>query len=354
MAFLLAFLALVIERLFGYPDRLLQAIGHPVIWIGSLMAFLTVFYALVENDLRRVVTYALQTQLGLIVIGIGIGTALSLNGAVLHAAMGIFYIALLLMALGAVMERAGTAKATELGGLASRMPWTTGFALVGGAAISAFPLMNGYISKSPILSAAAQEGLTLPWLAMMFASVGIFIAVAIRLPRLAFFGEPRSQHEHVREAPQNMIAAMATTATFCLLAGLMPGMIYELAPYAFEYRPYTADKLIEQLQLLAFAGLAAWWLAGRGRFPVLRAGRALDSDWIYLRAAPAVVSGIRHRGGRVWHGAVQILRWPLVMTVRAISHHHGPQGVLARTWPTGSMVFWVAVILAGSLLVYYF
>ncbi|MHA1554595.1 MAG: proton-conducting transporter transmembrane domain-containing protein, partial [Alphaproteobacteria bacterium] len=117
-----------------------------LIWIGATMAVLPIFYAVIENDLRRVLAYSLNNQLGFMVAGIGIGTTLAINGAVSHAFAHILYKALLFMAMGAVLYRTGTAKGSELGGLYKTMPWTTGFCIVGAASISAFPLLSGFVT----------------------------------------------------------------------------------------------------------------------------------------------------------------------------------------------------------------
>ena len=113
-----------------------------LIWIGAIMTAFPIFYAVIENDLRRVLAYSLNNQLGFMVVGIGIGTELSLNGTAAHAFSHILYKALLFMSMGAVLYRTGTIKGSELGGLYKTMPWTTGFCMVGAASISAFPLFS--------------------------------------------------------------------------------------------------------------------------------------------------------------------------------------------------------------------
>ena len=112
------------------------------------MTAFPIFFAVIENDLRRVLAYSLNNQLGFMVAGVGIGTQLAINGAVSHAFAHILYKALLFMAMGAVLYRVGTAKGSELGGLYKSMPWTTGFCIVGSAAISGFPLFSGFVTKS--------------------------------------------------------------------------------------------------------------------------------------------------------------------------------------------------------------
>ena len=109
-----------------------------LIWIGAVMTAFPVFFAVIENDLRRVLAYSLNNQLGFMIVAIGIGTELALNGAVAHAFAHILYKALLFMSIGSVMYRVGTAKATELGGLYKSMPLTMIFCIIGAMSISAF------------------------------------------------------------------------------------------------------------------------------------------------------------------------------------------------------------------------
>ena len=108
-----------------------------LIYIGAAMALFPVFYAIIENDFRRLLAYALNQQLWFMVIGIGIGTTLAINGAVAHAFVSTLYKALLFMSMGAVLYRVGTVKGSELGGLYRSMPLTTVFCIIGAASISA-------------------------------------------------------------------------------------------------------------------------------------------------------------------------------------------------------------------------
>jgi multicomponent Na+:H+ antiporter subunit D len=156
--------------------------------IGAVMAVFPIYYGLIANDLRRVLSYALICQLGFMVVGIGIGTELSLNGTTSHALASILYKALLFMATGAVLHRVGTIEASDLGGLYKSMPWTAGFCIVGAASISALPLFSGFVSKGMTVDAAMYEGHFWTWIALMAASVGVFHFTAIRVPYLAFFG----------------------------------------------------------------------------------------------------------------------------------------------------------------------
>lgn len=260
-----------------------------LIWIGAVMTVFPIFFAVIENDLRRTLAYSLNNQLGFMVVGIGIGTPLALNGAVSHAFAHILYKGLLFMSMGAVLHRTGTAKATELGGLYKSMPWTAAFCLVGSAAISAFPLFSGFVTKSMVLDAAGGAHLTVVSLMLIFASAGVLHHSGIKIPFHGFFGHDSGIR--VKEAPLNMLIAMGITAALCIGIGVFPRMLYEQLPYAAEalaYEPYTASHVVSQLQLLVFALFAFVVLKRMGSEPPELRSTNLDFDWTYRKAGPAI------------------------------------------------------------------
>jgi multicomponent Na+:H+ antiporter subunit D len=322
-----------------------------LIWIGAIMAAFPIFYAVIENDLRRVLAYSLNNQLGFMVVGIGIGTELALNGAAAHAFSHIIYKALLFMSVGAVLHRTGTALGTELGGLYKSMPFTTGFCIVGAASISAFPLFSGFISKSMILSAAAHEGYNVVWLVLVFASAGVFHHSGIKIPFFAFFAHDSGKR--VKEAPWNMLIAMAIAAALCIGIGVYPSALYNILPFPVDFVPYTASHVLSQLQLLLFSALAFTVLIRTGIYPPEMRSTNLDSDWFYRRLGRFIQHVAYPLGSSTYTGFRRVAMHRAERFVTRLYRHHGPQGVLARTWPTGSMVLWVAVLLGGYLLLYF-
>jgi multicomponent Na+:H+ antiporter subunit D len=257
-----------------------------LIWIGVAMTAFPIFYAVIENDLRRVLAYSLNNQLGFMVTGIGVGTPLALNGTAAHAFCHIIYKALLFMSMGAVLHRTGTIKGTDLGGLYKSMPWTAGFCIVGAASISAFPLFSGFVSKSLILAATAEQGYLVPWLILLFASAGVFHHSGIKIPFFAFFAHDSGIR--VREAPWNMLAAMAIAAFICIALGVWPAPLYALLPYPVDFQPYTAEHVITQYQLLLFSALAFTWLMRTGLYPPEMRSVNLDFDVTYRKGLPAL------------------------------------------------------------------
>src|SRR5690606_35873861 len=212
--------------------------------IGAAMTAFPIFYAVIENDLRRVLAYSLNNQLGFMVVGLGIGSEVALNGTAAHAFCHILYKALLFMSMGAVLFRVGTVKGSELGGLYKSMPWTTGFCIVGAASISAFPLFSGFVSKSLIISAAMDEGYFWTWLVLLFASAGVFHHSGIKIPYFAFFAHDSGKR--CEEAPLNMLIAMGITAALCIGLGVMPNLLYSILPFAVNYHPYSLEHVVTQ------------------------------------------------------------------------------------------------------------
>ena len=258
-----------------------------LIWIGAIMTAFPIFYAVIENDLRRVLAYSLNNQLGFMVVGVGIGTELSLNGTAAHAFSHILYKALLFMSMGAVLYRTGTIKGSELGGLYKSMPYTTGLCIIGAASISAFPLFSGFISKSLIITATAVEGYWGVWLVLLFASAGVFHHSGIKIPYFAFFQHDSGKRPE--EAPLNMLIAMSLAAFLCIAVGVYPQALYNILPYEVNFQPYTTTHVVTQLQLLLFSALAFGWLMRSGLYPPELKSTNLDFDWIYRYFLPRLL-----------------------------------------------------------------
>ncbi|HUF87356.1 MAG TPA: Na(+)/H(+) antiporter subunit D [Thermohalobaculum sp.] len=316
--------------------------------IGAAMTAFPIFYAVIENDLRRVLSYSLNNQLGFMVVGIGIGTELSVNGAAAHAFCHILYKALLFMSMGAVLFRTGTIKGSELGGLYKTMPWTAAFCIVGAASISAFPLFSGFISKALIISAAIKEGYFVTWLVLLFASAGVFHHSGIKIPFFAFFAHDSGLRP--KEAPMNMLIAMGITAALCVLIGVFPGPLYAILPYDVGYHPYTVEHVVTQLQLLVLSALAFTVLMRTGLYPPELRSTNLDFDWLYRRPGKYLARGTLE-GALAGMGALSRRGYAASMRLFERLHRtHGPEGAMARTRPSGSMALWMTVLLALFLL----
>ncbi|TNF07021.1 MAG: Na(+)/H(+) antiporter subunit D [Gammaproteobacteria bacterium] len=325
----------------GYPGTEL------LVYIGAAMTCFPIFYAVIENDLRRVLAYSLINQLGFMVVGVGIGTALSINGAVAHAFTDVIFKGLLFMSMGAVLHMTGRINGSELGGLYKSMPKTTVLCIIGAASISAFPLFSGFVSKSMVMSAALENDYPWIWLMLLFASAGVFHHAGIKIPYFAFFAHDSGIR--TSEPPVNMLLAMTIAAALCITIGMFPEVLYQLLPYDTGYNPYDATHVLAQTQLLCFSALAFVWLNMRHMYPPELPSVNLDAEWTYRRLVPAFLSWATAMvvavNGTLRAAAKHLFDW----IVDYISRHHGPQGILARTWPTGSVVTWVVVLLVVYL-----
>jgi multicomponent Na+:H+ antiporter subunit D len=253
-----------------------------LITIGGVMAMFPIFYAVIENDLRRVLCYSKINQIGFMVVGIGIGTDLAIDGAIAHAFTHVLYKGLLFMSMGAVLFRTGEIRGSHLGGLYKTMPWTTGFCIVGAASISAFPLFSGFISKSIIITETARNGHMMIWLCLLFASAGVFHHAGIKIPFFAFFAHDSGKRP--KEAPLNMLIAMGISSFMCIFLGCNPQWLYEMLPYgAAGYHPYDATHVITQVEILLFSALAFTLLNLWGKYPPELPSVNLDIDWVYRK-----------------------------------------------------------------------
>ena len=321
-----------------------------LVYVGATMAMFPIFYAVIENDLRRVLSYSLINQVGFMVTGIGIGTEMALNGAVSHAFAHIIYKALLFMSMGAVLFRTGKINGSELGGLYKSMPKTTVLCIVGAASISAFPLFSGFVSKSMVLVSALEEGYTVVWLALLFASAGVFHHSGIKIPFFAFFAYDSGIR--CKEAPTNMVIAMFLAAFVCVFLGVYPWPLYDILPFPVDYEPYTAAHVLNQSQLLFFSALAFCALKLTGLYPPELPGINIDVDWAYRRFLPRSVRYLVATFSPVDKKLRITFIGVLNKVINGAFQYVGPKGVLARTLPAGAMMFWAVALLAGFLVVY--
>ncbi len=323
--------------------------GHELlIWVGLFMVFYGIVYALLENDMRRILAYSIVNQVGFMVTGIGIGTEMALNGAAAHAFTHIIYKALLLMSAGSVLYVTGRRKCSELGGLFHSMPLTTICGSIGALAISSFPLTSGFVSKSMVSQAASDGGLLTVWLLLTAASAGVFLHAGIKFPWFVFFQKDSGLRPP--EPPPSMRFAMVLFAFLCIAIGVWSEPLYRLLPYPVEYVPYTAAHVVTQLQLLLFSGLAFFLL-----LPWLQRTLTitLDTDWIYRRWLPGLANSTFRNFESVRAGVGRVVAVPLGRAVNQIEQQSGPQGSLGTTSPIRSMALWVLVLLLAYLAFYY-
>ncbi len=321
-----------------------------LIYIGTAMTFFPIFYAVLENDLRRVLGYSMINQIGFMVTGIGLGTALALNGAVAHAFADVIFKGLLFMGMGAVMTMTGRTKGTDLGGLYKTMPIAATFTIIGAAAISAFPLFSAFVTKSMIMVAAIEEHHYIVWLFLLFASAGVLEHAGIKIPYFSFFAHDSGIR--TKDPPKNMLAAMAIGAVLCVAIGTFPNAFYTLLPFDAEYHPYDTTHVLTQLQLLVFGALGFVTLVKSGVYPDEKRAVHIDAEVLYRKLGPWLVRTVGSVAARIdAYVRAAVLEF-VGSVIQGVGRAHGTGGPLARSWPTGSMVLWVAILLAAYLLFY--
>ena len=263
-----------------------------LVWLGAIMALYGVVYAVLENDIRRLLAYHIISQVGYMVCGVGLGTEMAMNGATAHAFCHILYKALLFMGVGAVIHVTGKRKLTELQGrnLYKKMPICLSLYMIGGFSISAVPLFNGFVSKTMVVAATGELHRPIIHLMLHLASIGTFLHTGLKLPYGTWFGKAREGEKvdeiEGREPPLNMLIAMGMTAFLCILTGSYPQILYNILPYTVEFHPYTASHVMGMMQILMLTAAAFWiYIDKLGGEPTV----SVDTDWFYRKPGTLVL-----------------------------------------------------------------
>ncbi|MCF2949195.1 Na(+)/H(+) antiporter subunit D [Paraglaciecola aquimarina] len=327
-----------------------------LIGLGLFMVMYGIIYALLENDVRRILAYSIVNQVGFMVVAVGIGTEMALNGAAAHAFAHIVYKALLFMSAGVVIYRTGKNKCIELGGLFRTMPITCVCGIIGALAISSFPLTSGFTTKSMISQAAVDMNLMWVYMGLTAASAGVFLHAGIKFPWFVFFQKDSGLRP--KDAPWNMSVAMIIFASICILLGVFPELLYGLLPYPVNYQPYSIGKVLFYLQLLLFSGLAFFVL-----LPMMKRTMtiSLDTDWLWRRAAYSLLQIVERALGTI-SAMLSIQKKRIqnllqAMAVRYLGQPHTAdskeRSIFARSWTVGTTALWIAGLLSAYVLLYY-
>lgn len=304
-----------------------------LIVVGCMMTLYGIIYALLENDMRRILGYSIINQVGFMVTGVGIGTMMSINGTVAHAFCHIIYKALLWMSAGSVLYMVGKSKCTDLGGLYKTMPLTLIFGAIGALSISSFPGTSGFTSKSLIIDGAIHEHLVWVWLVLEIASAGVFLHAGIKFPYFVFFAKDKGLRPGETNKP--MLIAMAFLSFMCIFLGLYPQPLYDILPYEVHYQAYTFNHVIAQLQLLMLSALVFFlFLKLLKRTETI----SIDTDWFYRKGGRLfyyimdnALNGINRLSNRVFVSG-------LAGALGRVSRH-GPQiltlGAMLPLWSAG-------------------
>lgn len=317
--------------------------------VGLYMVAYGAIYALREDDMRRILAYMIVGSVGFMVAGAGIGGEHAVEGVAAYAFASILYKTLLVMAAGAVLVATGRRACSELGGLAASMPLAAAAGVVGALTLGSFPFTAGFVSKALLIDAAAEAHLAAPWIGLTAGSAALFVVSGVAFLWFVFF-RPGPGLLRPDRVPVEHRVGLGVFAAACVGFGVAPSLLYGLVPGTIDYQPYTPDHLVLQVQLLLASGLVFVLLPRLFR---RRSGPLLDWDWLYRRPGPVVAGAVTDGVARGRDRLETRVRSRLRAILDRLFETHGPHGILARTWPTGSMVLWVGVLLAAFLLFYY-
>ncbi len=293
-----------------------------LIWAGAIMTLYGVVFAMLENDIRRLLGYHIISQVGYMVCGVGLGTELAVDGATSHAFSHILYKGVLFMGAGAVIHATGRRRMSELGGILRKMPLTFILYMIGAFSIAGAPGWNGFISKSMIITAASDVHMPVIELMLVLASIGTFLSTGLKLPYYTFIAPDRGIK--VGRLPKNMTAAMIGGAFLCTMFGIFPDLLYRLLPFASEYHPYTADHIFGSLGCMIATGLVfmifARYLGGHMTITT-------DTDWFYRKAGNYL---LRFTEGPLDNGAQAFTRF-VVRSVENVTNAIYHPGSIIRT-----------------------
>jgi len=250
--------------------------------MGSVMAVYGVVFALAQNNMRRLLSYHIVSQVGYMVAGVGLGGIVGVNAGMAHVFNHILYKALLFMAVGAVVYRTGIEVMDRLGGLGRKMPVTAIAYWIAAFSIAGVPGFNGFVSKGMVV-AAAQDSPVVRVL-LEIASFGTMLSFL----KLGYFVFLRPGTTESSDPPRPMQVAQLGTAGLCVAIGIYPALLLGILPAATTYQPYGFDRLLEASLVL---GLAAVFFATVGvRVLAPHETRLRDADAAYAALARGVLS----------------------------------------------------------------
>jgi multicomponent Na+:H+ antiporter subunit A len=214
--------------------------GLSLICIGTVTIAVGVMYAMVQTDLKRMLAFSTVSQIGYMMLGIGIGTPLAITAGLLHCLNHGFFKGGLFLTAGSVQHAAGTRDMNKLGGLASRMPQTTLSWLIGAGSMMGIPLMSGFASKWMLYAAALQAGWTVPAVVAWAASLGTVFLCA-KATSAVFLGPLTEATKDAHESPPTMVWAMGILAAGSIVLGVAPQLAVN----------YLLNPILGALQLSA-------------------------------------------------------------------------------------------------------
>lgn len=315
--------------------------------IGLFMIFYGIVWAMLENNLRRILSYSIVNQVGFMVTGIGIGTPLALAGVAAHAFCHIMYKGLLFMSAGSVITMTGKHKCTEVGGLFRTMKFTTFAGIIGALATSAFPLTSGFVSKSLITSASAYEHMFIVWVLLIAASAGVFLHAGAKFQWFAFFQKDSGLRP--TEPPLNMRIAMGVLILLCILPGVYPQYLYQMLNDDPGYNAYTTNHVVFQLQLLLFAGFALFAF-----LPMMKRTETISLDWDYFtrKFILGFLKNLEKIIVIIFNSVRDFIQHIIKKSGRSLEKNFNPLGKFTATWKISDTVLYTTVLLGALIVIF--
>lgn len=251
-----------------------------LIWIGAAMAIFGVIFALLQKNIRKLLSYHIISQVGYMICGIGLGSSMAINGSIAHAFCNILYKSLLFMTAGELIASTGKTNLSDFGGIHKEKKATFWIYMIGAFSISGFPLFSGFVSKSMVIDASAYLNQPLVWILLELASIGTFLSIVLKVPlNIWFTTDERPDIKAVR-SPVNMYIGMGILAALCIIIGVYPNLLYNLLPYPVDFDPYNASHILSSMQLFLFAFIPFWFMRNK-----LKSENKiiLDIDWFFKK-----------------------------------------------------------------------
>ncbi|WP_335999486.1 Na(+)/H(+) antiporter subunit D [Halorientalis halophila] len=325
-----------------------------VAYMGGAMAVFGASMALLQNDMRRLLSYHIQSQVGYMVAGVGIAGHLATAGAFGHVFNHILYKSLLFMTVGVVIYRTGQESLKKVGGLGRQMPITAITFFVAALSIAGFPGFNGFVSKGMVIVAAHYKHYDLLWYLLLAGGVGTFLSFI----KLGYYAFIHGEYEGtVKDASLGQSVPMVAVAGLCILFGLYPPALYEILPGitevhgldavlgGTEFHPFSFSHLIEGVALAA-AGVIGFVLL---KTPLSRVGKIPDVDRLYnpgaLYGTRGLVVGVTELYAAVDRAAVGLTR----ATIRLVRDPRTTldQGLVERVTVEDTIGFGVLLVVVG-------
>lgn len=262
-----------------------------LVWVGCFMALNSACFAVMENNMRKLLSHHISSQVGFMVAAIGVGSALALNGAATLAFSNIVYKGLLFMCTGAIIYATGIKRINEIGNVKKKLPLVTLCFFIAALSIGGIPPFFGFVTKPLAIESTAAFS-SWAYTLLEVASIGTFLSIPLKMGWFIFLRPEDKGATVERPVPINMQIAMVLAAGLCIMYGLFPNMIYQYLPYDMPARaPYTASGVLMTIEMYGMAMIPFLMY-----LPKMEPHTAisLDTDWFYRKPFAYLVSLVSH------------------------------------------------------------